>query len=47
MEPPCGVMYGLGWHLSQELEKSLVNYAPKRKDPESLAMYVIIYRCLM
>ncbi|KAF7354508.1 Polyketide synthase PksM [Mycena venus] len=40
MEPPCGVMYGLGWHLSQELGKSLVNYAPNRKDPESLAIYM-------
>ncbi|KAJ7082196.1 hypothetical protein B0H15DRAFT_785893 [Mycena belliarum] len=37
---PRGIMYGLGWHLSQEQGKSLVNYAPKDKAPKSLAVYM-------
>ncbi|KAJ7507647.1 hypothetical protein B0H11DRAFT_1705665 [Mycena galericulata] len=39
MTKPCGVMYGIGWHLSQEAGKTLVAYAPKNKDPKSLAIY--------
>ncbi|KAJ7916205.1 hypothetical protein B0H13DRAFT_1495990, partial [Mycena leptocephala] len=34
-----GVMFGIGWHLSQEPGKSLVNYAPRNKDEEALATY--------
>jgi hypothetical protein len=46
-----GVMFGIGWHLSQEPGKSLVNYAPRNKDEEALATYVIrfysIFRYLL
>jgi hypothetical protein len=38
---PHGVMFGIGWHLSQEPRKTLVTYAPSKKDDETLAMYVI------
>ncbi|KAJ6525357.1 hypothetical protein B0H19DRAFT_901270, partial [Mycena capillaripes] len=34
-----GVMFGIGWHLSQEAKKTLVTYAPSRKDERSLAIY--------
>ncbi|KAJ7430674.1 hypothetical protein B0H11DRAFT_1707471 [Mycena galericulata] len=34
-----GVMYGVGWHGSQEANKSLVTYAPKKQDAESLATF--------
>ncbi|KAJ7081665.1 hypothetical protein C8R44DRAFT_558276, partial [Mycena epipterygia] len=35
-----GVMFGIGWHLSQEPGRSLVNYAPRNKDDESLDIYL-------
>lgn len=38
---PRGEMYGIGWHLSQEAGKTLVNYAPKDKDEVSMKTYVI------
>ncbi|KAJ7734516.1 hypothetical protein DFH07DRAFT_967638 [Mycena maculata] len=37
---PRGVMYGIGWHLSQEPGKSLVNYAPRQKDEKYLDAYL-------
>ncbi|KAJ7091672.1 hypothetical protein C8R44DRAFT_647374 [Mycena epipterygia] len=40
MTEPHGVMFGIGWHLSQELGRSLVNYAPRNKDDESLDIYL-------
>ncbi|KAJ7217112.1 hypothetical protein GGX14DRAFT_358215, partial [Mycena pura] len=36
---PQGVMYGMGWHQSQEEGKTLVNYAPKKKGAKALAIY--------
>ncbi|KAJ7204740.1 hypothetical protein GGX14DRAFT_646046, partial [Mycena pura] len=39
LKEPQGVMYGMGWHQSQEEGKSMVNYAPKNKGPEALAIY--------
>lgn len=41
MTKPNGVMFGMGWHLSQEAHKTLVIYAPRKKDAVSLASYVI------
>ncbi|KAJ7673052.1 hypothetical protein DFH06DRAFT_1174225 [Mycena polygramma] len=38
--PPRGIMYGLGWHLGQEKNKTLVSYAPKAKDTASLGIYM-------
>ncbi|KAJ7038512.1 hypothetical protein C8F04DRAFT_914784, partial [Mycena alexandri] len=38
-----GIMYGLGWHLAQEKNKSLASYAPKVKDPESLKIYMALH----
>ncbi|KAJ7789597.1 hypothetical protein B0H13DRAFT_1676317, partial [Mycena leptocephala] len=34
-----GVMFGIRWHLSQELGKSLVTHAPRDKDEKALATY--------
>ncbi|KAJ7694692.1 hypothetical protein B0H14DRAFT_3175041 [Mycena olivaceomarginata] len=39
-------MFGIGWHLSQEPRKTLVNYAPSKKDDETLAIYEDLYNRL-
>ncbi|KAJ7620997.1 hypothetical protein FB45DRAFT_928082 [Roridomyces roridus] len=36
---PRGIMYALGWHLSMELGKSLVYYAPKGRKEKTLELY--------
>ncbi|KAJ7609672.1 hypothetical protein B0H17DRAFT_1153703 [Mycena rosella] len=32
---PHGIIFGIGWHLSQEENKSLVYYTPRKKDESS------------
>ncbi|KAJ7465202.1 hypothetical protein FB451DRAFT_1179379 [Mycena latifolia] len=37
---PHRKMFAVGWHLTQDLGKSVGTYAPKKKDAESMEMYM-------